>query len=158
MAEWDKLRHRWCQKGLRGGTKTVPWWLILPFLCRASDGLEKTPFSLKETWTPLPLVEAGNASVSLSVSICGGKSCMTFQSFPFLYFSLSLCFCSGHFGLWVDENLYLGRSSPCYTFNNCCLSETDDFRVMELEVWTFSWRDGAADWFLFDSPHPCWIA
>ncbi|KAM6912244.1 oxidation resistance protein 1 [Xenentodon cancila] len=45
---------------------------------------------------------------------------------------------SGHFGLWVDENLYLGRSSPCYTFNNCCLSETDDFHIMELEVWTFS--------------------
>ncbi|XP_030574571.1 nuclear receptor coactivator 7 isoform X2 [Archocentrus centrarchus] len=45
---------------------------------------------------------------------------------------------SGHFGLWVDGNLYLGRSSPCYTFNNCCLSETDDFRVMELEVWKFS--------------------
>ncbi|XP_034530646.1 nuclear receptor coactivator 7 isoform X2 [Notolabrus celidotus] len=45
---------------------------------------------------------------------------------------------SGHFGLWVDENLYLGRSSPCYTFNNCCLAETDDFRIMELEVWTFS--------------------
>ncbi|XP_015240637.1 PREDICTED: nuclear receptor coactivator 7-like isoform X3 [Cyprinodon variegatus] len=44
----------------------------------------------------------------------------------------------GHFGLWVDENLYLGRSSPCYTFNNCSLSETDDFRIMELEVWTFS--------------------
>lgn len=44
---------------------------------------------------------------------------------------------SGHFGLWLDETLYLGRSSPCYTFNNCCLSETDDFRVMELEVWTF---------------------
>ncbi|XP_061599849.1 nuclear receptor coactivator 7 isoform X2 [Cololabis saira] len=45
---------------------------------------------------------------------------------------------SGHFGLWVDENLYLGRSSPCYTFNNCCLSENDDFHIMELEVWTFS--------------------
>lgn len=45
---------------------------------------------------------------------------------------------SGHFGLWVDENLYLGRSSPCFTFNNCCLAETDDFRIMELEVWTFS--------------------
>lgn len=44
---------------------------------------------------------------------------------------------SGHFGLWVDENLYLGRSSPCFTFNNCCLSETDDFRIVELEVWTF---------------------
>ncbi|KAM8915342.1 oxidation resistance protein 1 isoform 2-T3 [Spinachia spinachia] len=45
---------------------------------------------------------------------------------------------SGHFGLWVDENLYLGRSNPCYTFNNCCLSGTNDFRVMELEVWTFT--------------------
>ncbi|RVE57296.1 hypothetical protein OJAV_G00214950 [Oryzias javanicus] len=45
---------------------------------------------------------------------------------------------SGHFGLWVDESLYVGRSSPCYTFNNCCLSETDDFHIMELEVWTFS--------------------
>ncbi|XP_062379646.1 nuclear receptor coactivator 7 isoform X2 [Sardina pilchardus] len=44
---------------------------------------------------------------------------------------------SGHFGLWLDETLYLGRSSPCYTFNNCCLSETGDFHVIELEVWTF---------------------
>lgn len=51
-----------------------------------------------------------------------------------------LSFISGHFGLWVDENLYLGRSSPCFTFNNCCLSETDDFRIMDLEAWTFSWR------------------
>uniref|UniRef100_A0A8C7CHJ5 TLDc domain-containing protein n=1 Tax=Oncorhynchus kisutch TaxID=8019 RepID=A0A8C7CHJ5_ONCKI len=53
-----------------------------------------------------------------------------------LSFSRSL-FPSGHFGLWLDEMLYLGRSSPCYTFNNCCLSERDDFHVMELEVWTF---------------------
>lgn len=45
---------------------------------------------------------------------------------------------SGHFGLWLDETLYLGRSSPCYTFNNCCLSEVDDFHVIEMEVWTFS--------------------
>ncbi|XP_030642258.1 nuclear receptor coactivator 7 [Chanos chanos] len=44
---------------------------------------------------------------------------------------------SGHFGLWLDQSLYLGRSSPCYTFNNCSLSETDDFRVLELEAWTF---------------------
>ncbi|XP_019909770.2 nuclear receptor coactivator 7 isoform X2 [Esox lucius] len=44
---------------------------------------------------------------------------------------------SGHFGLWLDETLYQGRSSPCYTFNNCCLSERDDFHVIELEVWTF---------------------
>nr|XP_023690459.1 nuclear receptor coactivator 7-like [Paramormyrops kingsleyae]XP_023690460.1 nuclear receptor coactivator 7-like [Paramormyrops kingsleyae]XP_023690461.1 nuclear receptor coactivator 7-like [Paramormyrops kingsleyae] len=44
---------------------------------------------------------------------------------------------SGHFGLWLDETLYRGRSSPCDTFNNRCLSETDDFRVLELEVWNF---------------------
>ncbi|XP_076850710.1 LOW QUALITY PROTEIN: nuclear receptor coactivator 7 [Brachyhypopomus gauderio] len=44
---------------------------------------------------------------------------------------------SGHFGLWLDETLYLGRSSPCSTFNNCSLSESSDFRVLELEAWTF---------------------
>lgn len=44
---------------------------------------------------------------------------------------------SGHFGLWVDERLYLGRSSPCLTFNNCSLSETSDFTILELEAWTF---------------------
>ncbi|XP_060789333.1 oxidation resistance protein 1 isoform X2 [Neoarius graeffei] len=44
---------------------------------------------------------------------------------------------SGHFGLWLDEALYVGRSSPCYTFNNCSLSEKSDFRVLELEAWTF---------------------
>ncbi|XP_034764546.2 nuclear receptor coactivator 7-like isoform X1 [Acipenser ruthenus] len=44
---------------------------------------------------------------------------------------------SGHFGLWLDENLYLGRSSPCSTFDNDTLSETADFRVLELEVWNF---------------------
>ncbi|XP_046711003.1 oxidation resistance protein 1 isoform X2 [Silurus meridionalis] len=44
---------------------------------------------------------------------------------------------SGHFGLWLDESLYVGRSSPCYTFNNCSLSEKSDFRVLEFEAWTF---------------------
>uniref|UniRef100_A0A8C1NHN2 Si:ch211-15d5.11 n=1 Tax=Cyprinus carpio TaxID=7962 RepID=A0A8C1NHN2_CYPCA len=44
---------------------------------------------------------------------------------------------SGHFGLWVDERLFLGRSSPCFTFNNCSLSETNDFTILELEAWTF---------------------
>ncbi|XP_056446400.1 nuclear receptor coactivator 7 isoform X1 [Gadus chalcogrammus] len=45
---------------------------------------------------------------------------------------------SGHFGLWLDETLYRGRSQPCYTFNNCCLSEEDDFHVIAMEVWTFN--------------------
>ncbi|XP_051578251.1 nuclear receptor coactivator 7 [Myxocyprinus asiaticus] len=44
---------------------------------------------------------------------------------------------SGHFGLWVDERLYFGRSNPCFTFNNCSLSETNDFTILELEAWTF---------------------
>ncbi|XP_016297687.1 oxidation resistance protein 1-like [Sinocyclocheilus anshuiensis] len=44
---------------------------------------------------------------------------------------------SGHFGLWVDERLFLGRSSPCFTFNNCSLSETNDFTILEMEAWTF---------------------
>lgn len=44
---------------------------------------------------------------------------------------------SGHFGLWVDERLFLGRSSPCFTFNNCSLSETNDFTILDLEAWTF---------------------
>ncbi|XP_048047049.1 nuclear receptor coactivator 7 isoform X1 [Megalobrama amblycephala] len=44
---------------------------------------------------------------------------------------------SGHFGLWVDERLFLGRSNPCFTFNNCSLSETNDFTILELEAWTF---------------------
>lgn len=34
--------------------------LLFFFICSASDGLARTPFLLKETWTPLPLVEAGN--------------------------------------------------------------------------------------------------
>ncbi|XP_043916052.1 nuclear receptor coactivator 7-like isoform X2 [Protopterus annectens] len=44
---------------------------------------------------------------------------------------------SGYFGLWLDENLYHGRSNPCSTFNNCILSKTDDFHVQDLEAWIF---------------------
>lgn len=118
--------------------------------CSASDGLERTPFSSKETWTLLLSVEAGKDLMffvtgsrpvfSLNDFILSG-SYLVFVTKVGRYFSSPLFASSsysGHFGLWVDENLYLGRSSPCYTFNNCCLSETDDFRVMELEVWTFS--------------------
>ncbi|XP_043938115.1 nuclear receptor coactivator 7 isoform X2 [Protopterus annectens] len=44
---------------------------------------------------------------------------------------------SGYFGLWVDADLYYGRSNPCSTFNNEMLSSTEDFTVQDLEVWTF---------------------
>ncbi|XP_064408175.1 nuclear receptor coactivator 7 isoform X2 [Latimeria chalumnae] len=44
---------------------------------------------------------------------------------------------SGHFGLWLEESLYYGRSHPCSTFNNCILSKTGDFYIRDIEVWIF---------------------
>ncbi|KAI8823102.1 TLD-domain-containing protein [Fimicolochytrium jonesii] len=43
----------------------------------------------------------------------------------------------GHFGLWIDDQLYNGHSGPCQTFANERLSETSEFEVVGLEVWGF---------------------
>ncbi|KAK6352675.1 oxidation resistance protein 1 [Orbilia blumenaviensis] len=42
----------------------------------------------------------------------------------------------GHYGLWVDGNLYAGVSSTCPTFGNEPLSEEGDkFTILGVEVW-----------------------
>ncbi|XP_063773347.1 nuclear receptor coactivator 7 isoform X2 [Pseudophryne corroboree] len=51
--------------------------------------------------------------------------------------SLELGGGGGRFGLWLDSDLYHGRSNSCSTFNNDILSKKEDFIIQDLEVWTF---------------------
>ena len=53
-----------------------------------------------------------------------------FWLYSFPYFS-------GNFGLWLDEDLYHGRSHPCATYSNVQLSSQEDFLCSGLEAWTF---------------------
>jgi len=43
----------------------------------------------------------------------------------------------GTYGLWVDADLYRGRTCPSKTFNNVRLSSEEDFIIASVEVWTF---------------------
>ncbi|KAJ8273112.1 hypothetical protein GJAV_G00097570 [Gymnothorax javanicus] len=43
----------------------------------------------------------------------------------------------GEFGLWLDGDLYHGRSHSCKTFNNSMLSKKEDFTVQDIEIWSF---------------------
>lgn len=43
----------------------------------------------------------------------------------------------GVFGLWLDEDLYRGRSHSCKTFGNETLSGNEDFICSGLEAWSF---------------------
>ncbi|XP_062060151.1 TLD domain-containing protein 2 [Lepus europaeus] len=52
--------------------------------------------------------------------------------------SLMLGSGSGHFGLWLDGDLYHGGSQPCATFNNEVLARHEQFCIMELEAWALS--------------------
>ncbi|XP_062488363.1 nuclear receptor coactivator 7 isoform X4 [Pezoporus occidentalis] len=51
--------------------------------------------------------------------------------------SLELGGGGGRFGLWLDADLYHGRSNSCSTFNNDILSKKEDFIIQDIEVWTF---------------------
>eukprot|EP01135_Chromosphaera_perkinsii_P001856 Nk52_evm5s212 gene=Nk52_evmTU5s212 len=43
----------------------------------------------------------------------------------------------GHAGLWINDEFSCGSSQPCDTFNNQCLSEEEDFKIIGVEVWGF---------------------
>lgn len=52
----------------------------------------------------------------------------------------SLCIgaSEGHFGLWLDGDLYRGTSVRCQTFANEPLASSDDFVIRTLEAWGFA--------------------
>ncbi|MEE6463329.1 hypothetical protein FKM82_005866 [Ascaphus truei] len=43
----------------------------------------------------------------------------------------------GEFALWLDGDLYHGRSHTCKTFENPTLSKKEDFIVQDIEIWAF---------------------
>ncbi|XP_031442273.1 oxidation resistance protein 1b isoform X2 [Clupea harengus] len=43
----------------------------------------------------------------------------------------------GEIGLWLDGDLYRGRSHSCKTFGNPMLSKKEDFVVQDIEIWSF---------------------
>ncbi|CAH0556672.1 unnamed protein product [Brassicogethes aeneus] len=51
--------------------------------------------------------------------------------------SLSIGAGDGKFGLWLDGDLYLGRSEKCKTYGNDPLTPHVDFVVKTLECWAF---------------------
>lgn len=49
--------------------------------------------------------------------------------------SVSIGASEGHFGIWLDGDLYRGRSVCCQTYNNDPLASSDDFIVKNFEAW-----------------------
>ncbi|GIY46292.1 oxidation resistance protein 1 [Caerostris extrusa] len=53
------------------------------------------------------------------------------------YDGFSIGVSEGHFGLWIDSDLYRGTSEQCQTFNNDTLASSRDFHIKTLEAWGF---------------------
>ncbi|XP_050515365.1 TLD domain-containing protein 2 isoform X9 [Diabrotica virgifera virgifera] len=51
--------------------------------------------------------------------------------------SISIGAGDGKFGLWLDGDLYIGRSESCQTYGNDPLTPKIDFVVKTLECWAF---------------------
>ncbi|CAL4062975.1 unnamed protein product, partial [Meganyctiphanes norvegica] len=43
----------------------------------------------------------------------------------------------GHFGLWLDGDLYQGRTQSCKTFDNPPMTDSEDFVIKTVECWGF---------------------
>ena len=50
----------------------------------------------------------------------------------------NVCYFRGTFGLWLDNELYRGRSTACDTYDSEMLSASEDFICLGVEVWTFA--------------------
>jgi len=44
----------------------------------------------------------------------------------------------GTYGLWFDQQMLHGRSQVCETFRNDVLSSTEDFQILDIELWSFT--------------------
>jgi len=52
--------------------------------------------------------------------------------------SVGVCCDRGVYGLWLDGDLYHGRTQWCMTYDNDLLTTSEDFMIKCLEVWTFT--------------------
>ncbi|OUM57283.1 hypothetical protein PIROE2DRAFT_29108, partial [Piromyces sp. E2] len=43
----------------------------------------------------------------------------------------------GKFGLWFDQQMLHGRSQVCETFRNDVLSTSEEFQILDIELWAF---------------------
>ncbi|ORX48116.1 hypothetical protein BCR36DRAFT_413266 [Piromyces finnis] len=44
----------------------------------------------------------------------------------------------GKYGLWFDQQMLNGRSQVCETFRNEVLSTSEDFQIVDIELWAFT--------------------